>query len=163
MAMSDEFGDAPTEIEVAVYALRTFGVAGDRLTSVAKGDGHWNDGVCVARCTANPDDPQHVPPADNCGCGVYGFFTLEELFAQYGAYAHRVVGVIAAQGLTAVGDKGLKTAAARIVAYWCRDDDRDITVCELSCPGARRFYDVDVLARLYGLNEKTRQEIVDGS
>lgn len=159
--MSD-YGIEPTEIEVGVYALRTFAIKSSKLTSIVQGAGHWKDGMCVAKCDVKPDDPEHVPPAEKCGCGIYAFFTVEELFDQYPEFAHRIIGVITAQGLTTIGTKGLKTAAARVVAWWCRDDDADAKVCAASCPGTRRYYDLDVMTRIYGLDEKTRERNEDG-
>ena len=97
-------------------------------------------------------------PEEHCRCGIYGFFTVEELFRQYPQFAGHVIAVIAAEGMTTIGSKGLKTAAARIVAYWVRDDDDDIERCRAGCPGARRFYDLEIMCRLYGLNQKTREE-----
>jgi hypothetical protein len=54
---------------------------------------------------------------------------------------------------------GLRTARARVVAYWCAEkpDHRTLIeadVCAEQCPGARRYYDRDLMARLYGLGER---------
>jgi len=139
------------DLVVGMYALRTFKIVDGQLSSVAVGAGHWENGVCTAICTRNPD---HVAPEDGCTCGIYGTHTLEGLFNQYGEFACRIIAVIAAEGPTVIGTTGLRTAAARIVAYWCADPDRaqsEVDACAAQCPGARRFYDLDVMARLYGL------------
>lgn len=149
--MSEDYGLIPTDVEVGIYALRTFKIyPRNQLGSIVQSVGHWHDGVCVARCTIN-HDPDHQPPAERCSCGIYAFFGVEELMSQYGDCARHIVAVIAAEGLTTIGTKGLKTAAARVVAYWCDTGER-AAVCEKCCPGARRFYDRDVMARVYGLN-----------
>jgi hypothetical protein len=150
--MSDYGSGAATDLAVGVYALRTFAVADGKLSSVIQGAGHWDDGVCEARCVK---DPTHEAPADGCKCGIYGTHTLEALFSQYPEHSSRIVAVIAPEGRTVTGPKGLRTAFARIVAYWCAEPDRspsEADVCAEQCPGARRFYDLNVMARLYGLS-----------
>ena len=44
-----EDGGLPTDYEVGAdtYALRTFDVVDGRLTSIAQGGGHWQDGRCA--------------------------------------------------------------------------------------------------------------------
>jgi hypothetical protein len=156
--MSDDrdYGSGdPVDLDLAVglYALRTFRTVDGQLASVVQGTGHWGNGVCEARCLKS-SDADHKVPADDCHCGIYGTHTLEALFAQYGEFACRIVTVIAAEGRTVTGLTGLRTAAARIVAYWCAEPDRsrsEADVCAEQCPGARRFYDLNVMARLYGL------------
>jgi hypothetical protein len=143
------------DLAVALYALRTFRVVDGRLASVVAGAGHWADGVCEAVCTRHPDDPTHEAPADGCTCGIYGTHSLAALSRQYGKQACRIVAVIAPEGPTVTGSTGLRTAFARIVAYWCAEPDRSPSegdVCVEQCPGARRFYDLNVMARLYGLS-----------
>jgi len=142
------------DVAVGLYALRTFAIADGKLASVVQGAGHWKDGVCEALCLKGPD---HQAPADGCSCGIHGTHTLEALFAQYGQYARRIVAVIAVEGATVTGATGLRTAAARIAAYWHAEPDRppsEAEVCAQQCPGARRFYDLDVMTRLYGLKLK---------
>lgn len=149
--MSDYGSGDPVDVAVGVYALRTFAITDGKLSSLVVGAGHWEGGVCTASCVKDPD---HIAPADGCHCGIYGAHTLEALFAQYGQFACRIIAVIAAEGLTVTGATGLRTATARIVAYWCAEPDRspsEAQVCAKQCPGARRFYDHEVMARLYGL------------
>jgi hypothetical protein len=116
--MSDYGSGAATDLAVGVYALRTFAVADGKLSSVIQGAGHWDDGVCEARCVK---DPTHEAPADGCKCGIYGTHTLEALFSRYPEHSSRIVAVIAPEGRTVTGPKGLRTAFARIVAYWCAE------------------------------------------
>jgi hypothetical protein len=173
--MSD-FGDGDPELMIGLYALRTFVVAKfaftdedavnlaedltaddkverPRLSSLADSGAHWKDGQCIARCKKNAD---HEAPADGCTCGVYATNTIAALFAQYEAQARKLVAVIATQGLTVKGDVGLKTSAARILAYWIGNPDvggssREAEVCKRDAPGARRFFDLRLMAKLYEL------------
>jgi hypothetical protein len=152
--MADYGSGDPLEPDpaVAVYALRTFRVEDGQLASIITGTGHWIDGTCIARCTQNPD---HVaPPVDGCQCGIYGAHTLAALRHQYAEKASRLVCVIAAEGATVIGATGLRTAAARIVAFWTAEPNgsqSEFGVARQQCPGARRYFDVDLMAKLYGL------------
>jgi hypothetical protein len=156
--MSDDRG-LPTDIEVGdAYALRTFAVKDGRLASIVQGGGHWENGVCVATCTRSPDDPDHEVPAETCSCGIYSYWTLDELLHQYADFARRIVAVVRLDGLTIEGDNGVKANAAQIVAWWCAEDDRELaTVCTVSSPGARRYFDRDVMVRIHGLNESPEE------
>jgi hypothetical protein len=150
MSHEDDYGNTePVAYEVARYALRTFVIRDGQLSSVIKGGGHWNEGVCEAVCL----DEDHEAPAPGCRCGIYGALSLQTLYSQYPKATSRIVAVIAAEGKTMLGTVGLRTAAARVVAYWCaepNDQHRDdIAICAVQCPGARRFHDVEVMARLY--------------
>ena len=88
----------PTEIEVGdAYALRTFDVKDGRLASIAQGGGHWEDGMCIAICLT-PETPIMMCPSDDCTCGVYAFWTVEELLDQYADFARRIVAVIRMDG-----------------------------------------------------------------
>lgn len=146
--MSD---DAITgDIEVARYALRTFDLSYGTLASVYKNQHVWEDGVCVAKCLRT-DKEVHKPPCKNppgkdCACGIYGTVTLESLIKQYRRQAAQCVAVIAAEGETIVGDRGLRTAAARIVAYWVSDQMAHQILLDGS-GGARHFTSIpDMLA-----------------
>jgi hypothetical protein len=53
-----------------------------------------------------------------------------------------------------IGATGLRTAAARIVAFWAAEPNgsqSEVDVARQQCPGARRYFDVDLMAKLYGL------------
>jgi hypothetical protein len=158
----DDYGinSEPVDIEVNRYALRTFSIRDGKLASIVvhgSGSGHWENGVCIAECilTAVTDtDEPHEAPAVGCHCGVYGTLSLAALFDQYSQYASRIVAVIETEGTTYIGSVGLRTAAARVVAYWVADLDdsaREVAVCAAQCPDARQFYSLDLMARLYGL------------
>ena len=73
----------------------------------------------MATCITHPDDPDHEVPVEDCTCGVYAFWTVEELLDQYLDFARRIVAVIRMEGLTIEGDNGVKANAAQIVAWWC--------------------------------------------
>jgi hypothetical protein len=151
--MSD-FGSGTPEPVVGMYGLRTFKITDGRLSSVVAGTGHWEDGVCEAVCTRNPDHQE--PPVDGCSCGIYCTHSLAALFAQYSAQAQRIVCVIAPEGPTLSGDTGMRTNAARIVACWCGEPNWRIVpsereVCRKDAPGARQYYDLRLMVKLYGL------------
>ena len=113
MSHEDDYGNnEPVAYEVARYALRTFVIRDGQLSSVIKGGGHWNEGVCEAVCLAE----DHEAPAPGCRCGIYGALSLQTLYSQYPKAASRIVAVIAAEGKTMLGTVGLRTAAARVVA-----------------------------------------------
>src|ERR1700758_3506082 len=109
---------------------------------------HWEGGVCRARCVIFDDysffdesmaritraaiarhrDPskyreglskflKHDAPHEDCRCGVYGSLNLENLRRQYHESLN-LVAVIAAEGETIIGTRGLRTEFARVVAYW---------------------------------------------
>ena len=145
--MSDDGGLA-TDIEVGdAYALRTFKAEDGRLVSVTQCGGHWGDGVCIATCLKNPD---HVAPVRNCTCGVYAFWTVEELLDQYLESARRMVAVVLLEGDNIEGDTGVRANAARIVAWWCAEDATELaTACAASAPGTRRYFDRDVMVGVY--------------
>lgn len=112
-----------TDIEVGRYALRTFILRDGKLGSLYKST-TWDNGVAVAECHADsytrPAKP-HDAPDENCRCGLYGTLTLDQLLKEYRDRAVHCVAVFAAEGTTFIGTKGLRTAAARIVAYWVAD------------------------------------------
>lgn len=111
------------------------------LASVGVPGSHWARGECVAACLGlfalwgvmNTPVLAHPAPQEDCHCGLYGTLTLQSLQVQYPQYAARIVTVIAAEGQTIIGDTGLRTERARVVAYWCQDD--------LSVVAARQFVD----------------------
>lgn len=129
------------ELEVARYALRTFKFSRDGLESVAVPNRDWNNGVCEAHCrravmngwwgpmwfsivggAVEIQEPTpHTSPDLNCSCGIYGSLSLDNLTAQYD-YARNLVTVIAAEGITIIGSRGLRTQYARVVAWWLSSD-----------------------------------------
>ena len=142
--MSDELPD----IEIGRYALRTFDTSKGKLGSLYKAHS-WEGGVAVAECkqVEHPCDPASIP-GDDCSCGLYGTLTLRQLDHDYGAKARNCVAVIAAEGPTIIGDKGLRTSAARIVAYWCAEDDF-AKVFGRECPDARHFAEIPEMLEAY--------------
>ncbi len=146
------------DIEVARYALRTFVTypVGDRLRSVVKRGHHWHDGTCVAQCLKGKD---HEAPAEGCSCGIYGTLSLQALERQFDSEAARLVTVIAAEGRTIIGDTGLRTSAARVVAYW--SPSRTIRKsCKKQFRGSEDFTDLNAMLTAYKLPrwENGRQE-----
>ena len=132
------------------YALRTFKAEDGRLVSIAKGGGHWGDGVCIATCLKHPDDPDHEVPVENCTCGVYAYWTVEELLDRYLEDARRMVAVIRMDGMTIEGDNGVKAKRAQIVAWWCAEDATELAeACVAGIPATRPDGDRNVVVRRY--------------
>ena len=137
------------DIEIGRYAIRTFDLNFGDIRSVSGNPGHWVDGVCKAECTTLHhiwDDllgifvnktAIHPAPDPDCACGVYGALSLEGLQRQYRSFAEDVVAVMAAEGTTIIGNRGLRTECARIVAYWSRRNCRK--VCREGFPDAKRY------------------------
>ena len=143
--------DLSTDIEVGdAYALRTFDVKAGRLASIAQRGSHWQEGKCEAICLTHPGDADHEVPSNDCTCGVYAFWSVEELLNQYLDFACRIVAVVRLDGLTIEGDNGVKANAAQIIAWWCAEDDPELAAaCAASAPGTRRYFDRDVMLGLY--------------
>lgn len=163
------------DIEVARYAIRTFEIRrySGEVWSVSQGPGHWKDGVCKAECLVSRPvyDWQgmmtdfrmrsHPAPQLGCSCGAYGALSLESLRSQYATLASRVIAVMAAEGSTVIGPRGLRTAYARIVAWWSPFRDTDTKrVCAPNFPDAKRFMLLDNMLRAYHIPVK--QEIPEG-
>lgn len=160
--MSASTLDTDTDVEVGRYGLRTFGVdtdqalllplsvrnpAGEAPSLFAKA---WIGGTCIGKCMQGK---AHDVPADDCTCGVYAATNLTGLLEQYPGLAHQIVAVIAAEGQTIIGDRGMRTAAARVVAYWVHPsaEAQVHTVVATHCATARRFDDLDAMVTAYGL------------
>lgn len=164
------------DIEVARYALRTFNVA-DRLMPVAIPVDAWEGGVCEAKCERVAlyaayarasysvlediaSEANHEAPAENCVCGIYGCLTIERLKRQYPLECMRVVAVIAVEGDTIIGDIGLRTQAARIVAYW--SPKREVRkICADTCDGAIGFAKLNDMLAAYGFEPAGSSETAD--
>ena len=122
------------DIEVGRYALRTFKCDNNHLWPVAIAVDAWKDGTCTATCEAGsravswgtpvvggriqPSEGAHEAPQMGCNCGIYGTLSLKHLSDQWYDFTEKLVCVIAAEGSTILGSKGLRTARARVVAYW---------------------------------------------
>lgn len=153
------------DIEVARYGLRTFRVNTKAtweprgLRSLAKHT-YWDNGVMEAKCLGRDplaflwrevDDP-HVVPVKDCSCGVYATVSLDSLMHQYPAQALKEgVAVIAAEGPTIIGDMGMRTSAARIVAYWCPNKKKRKVYEETCGPEVRHFRKMSDMLEAYGL------------
>jgi hypothetical protein len=106
-----------TDYEVARRALRTFKIHDNgRLGPVSQGSSDdWIGGVCNARCLPGEF---HPAPYKGCGCGVYGALTAYDLIDQWSRFSSLCIMVFAAEGTTIIGPRGLRTQAARLLAYW---------------------------------------------
>lgn len=120
-----------SDLEVARYAVRTWNMSLTHLElqSVAVSGSFWKDGVCEAKCYRRSIHggimrlvpSGHVAPFEGCQCGIYGSLSLDHLDRQYYEQTKFIVGVIAAEGQTLIGPRGLRTERARCVAYWTPD------------------------------------------
>lgn len=151
------------DLEIGRHALRSFKVIDDHLWPIAINNDSWSDGTCIAECIKGntsgyvtigtmtsvngivytggqiPDVPNkdalHVAPVLNCSCGIYGTLSLQHLHNQYPSYANEIVCVIAAEGSTILGSRGLRTAAARVIAYWAASKKtRNIAAKQFNSP-----------------------------
>lgn len=149
------------DIEVGRLGLRTFSysVIDETLGSLFfRKEGDWMEGTAVSRCDiierrtqlrgqgwnvwTGPDSvPLTVPahqdgPYMDCRCGIYAATNLYDLYAQY-TQTMNLVTVVAVEGKTIIGDTGMRSTAARVIAYWVapRIDDEDV---ELLDPGEQR-------------------------
>jgi hypothetical protein len=131
--MTDEFEPGAAQPEFDVFALRTFNYSIEHQTAQLGetigwwDDGlsrayrspvqhhrgsDWEDGTCEATCRSG-----HQAPHEGCHCGIYGSLSYAGLLLQY-PQARHLVTVIAAEGTTIIGTRGLRTQFARVVAYW---------------------------------------------
>lgn len=145
------------DVEVARYGLRTFNTQSGRLGSVAM-SAHWDKGVIEAKCLKESStsiritqwgdevleySPTHRAPQENCSCGAYATVDLQSLIKQYAPRARINVAVIAAEGPTIIGAKGMRTSAARVVAFWTPEDAlgrQAKTVYERVCDTEPKYY-----------------------
>ena len=150
----EDHPEAVPDIEVGRYALRTFRVNRQHKKLMSLFQHHdWENGTAIATCRRSVEGwGPHEVPAENCTCGLYGTLTLQQLEHEYRFQAKRCVAVFAAEGTTFIGTKGLRTAAARIVAYWCWDE-ADALVFAHQCPDATRFLGIHLMLAQYGFPE----------
>ncbi|EIU51611.1 MULTISPECIES: hypothetical protein [Mycobacteriaceae] len=159
--------DETSDIEVGRYAVRTFSIDRRRGTLVpvsiashldsigVDSRAVWEDGVCVARCAHGHN---HPAPSDDCSCGIYGATSLASLHSQFPDLVASIVAVIAAEGPTIIGNAGLRTSAARVVAYWCHPGpafDAARTVLAQQCIHAQHFDVLTAMLAAYNIPATT--------
>jgi hypothetical protein len=66
-------------------------------------------------------DDEHEAPFMGCNCGVYGSLTYDSLRRQYHSHMDGIITVMAAEGRTIIGSRGLRTQYARIIAHYAID------------------------------------------
>jgi hypothetical protein len=150
------------DLEVGRHALRTFKFVdnpedGPGITSLFQAD-RWDGGMVIAECKKK-ENPCAEAPGDGCMCGIYGTLTLSHLVSQYRSYARNGIGVIAAEGKTIIGDRGLRTSAARLVAYWCNPLYEENFAN--TAPEAKRFIKVEEMLKEFDFPEEQRLERSD--
>jgi hypothetical protein len=155
------------------------------MTSIAASHRRcWSKGVCEAICLADEmvfpwlrwtpsgmesieygdSDPipvqAHPAPGEGCNCGIYGCLSLGDLIHQYPTQCRNIITVFAAEGRTFIGDIGLRTARARVVAYWT-ETPWVADIAKHSFPDATPYADVFAMAARYGLGiHGKRKEVV---
>jgi hypothetical protein len=133
----------------------------------------WADGTIQARCVKERPyfsrnggigssvyswgsirpiwDPEpHIAPALDCTCGAYGSLSLNHLTRQYPVATHGIVAVIAAEGRTIIGTRGLRTQYARVVAYSSRESDI-LSAAQRQFKDAEEYKDVEQMVKDFGL------------
>ena len=150
---------AESEIEVGRYALRTFNLWRGGLYSLFQ-ETQWSGGTAIAECLISPGGKLAMTwgstpavryeypemkcksaPGENCACGLYGTLGVDQLVYEYSAYAGGSMAVFAAEGTSYIGSRGLRTAAARVVAYWAANDRiADVYVKNCDAPRAPTLY-----------------------
>jgi len=138
--------DLEAELEDGLQDSQSVSFSGRILTGIWHSGGQWLTGACVASC-----DRGHMAPDEECSCGIYGTLSLSLLTARY-PQASRLVTVIAAEGTTVIGDLGLRTEAARVVAYWCSPDARvERHQCAKQFLDATEFAEREAMLDAYGI------------
>lgn len=151
MSHDDEYGiksGVTADFVIGMLALRTFRIQNGELQPITSSINEWENGTCKAVCTKHPEDDEHDAPEPDCTCGIYGALTLDVLLEQWEEPTSNLITIIAAEGTTYIGTKGLRTAAARIIAY-CTPHQHIRTICTKQCPGARGFYDIDAMLKTH--------------
>lgn len=163
----------PPDIEVGRLALRSFHFSSIshefNVMDVPEKLGHWNDGTvkywrplsyhnpyradwldgtCTAICGVGE---KHLVPNEECSCGIYGSLSYADLLVQYRTEARSIVTVIAAEGRTIIGPRGLRTERAKVIAYWVAPDPVYRQVAEDQFKTASMFETPVDLLDFYGL------------
>ena len=108
----DPGADPPALVPGELRGYRRFSLAEDGLRPpVHVGAGPWGWPIEQARCAV---DDAHVPPARECGCGLYGWYHPSH--TGLGTGWGDVTAVVAARGRIVLGDTGFRAAAARVLA-----------------------------------------------
>jgi hypothetical protein len=109
---ADPAADPPALVPGELQGYRRFRLAEDGLRPpVHVAAGPWSWPVERARCAV---DDGHVPPARECGCGLYGWYHPSH--TGLGTGWGDVTAVVAARGRIVLGDSGFRAAAARVQA-----------------------------------------------
>lgn len=165
----------PEDIQVGCYGLRTFKVHTKYgLTPLNYEGPYWKDGKCIAECLADSsariramfaDGTLRIPegatleamfslhkaPHMDCRCGAYAARTMEGLFQFASTQMRDLVTVVAAEGTTIIGQYGLRTEAARIVAYWTPKKGIAKICAEQCGEDATRWESLDAMLANYKL------------
>lgn len=106
------FAGGPTLVPGELRGYRRFRLADDGLhPTVHDVGGPWSGALERAVCAAGQE---HAAPARDCGCGLYGWYSVADAgtISGYGG----VLAVVAARGRTVLGDRGFRAGAARVEA-----------------------------------------------
>ena len=140
---------------VGLHALRTFRLRGLQMESIIAPAGLWKGGVCRAECLggggwAESKHPELPAPQVDCACGIYGSLSLDRLTEQYTQYANSILAVIAAEGRTIVGTRGIRTQYARVVAWWTPGVYRT-GICTVQFKDSKMYASMNRMLRDYGI------------
>lgn len=84
-------------------------------------------------------------------CGIYGSLSYGDLVLQFPGPASGIIAVIAAEGDTIIGTRGLRTAYARVVAYGVVQQKEYERAAYQQFPDATRCESATELVKRYGL------------
>jgi hypothetical protein len=100
----------PALVPGELRGYRQFQLRADGLYSLVHcALGPWGGQLERARCAAGA---AHLPPAADCGCGLYAWYLPGSAVVSLGAAS----AVVAARGRCILGDRGFRAAQARIEA-----------------------------------------------
>lgn len=101
----------------------------------------------------------HQAPDPDCRCGIYGSLNLENLRRQY-SEALFMVAVIASEGKTIIGTRGLRTEFARVVAFWTPWYQFYMRkTASRECPDAKSYGSLDQMLKDYGIPKKADDKV----
>jgi hypothetical protein len=159
------------DIELGRVAVRTFALdyGLEKFHSLAAPGDHWSTGSCSAVCIGNVTSVghsngidkkgkvrhDHLAPNLVCTCGIYGALYLDTLTRQFHALTGQTLAVIAAEGVTLIGSRGLRTQYARVLGYWLGDygtfDFKVRDIAARQFVNARSYEDPIALIRAFGI------------
>lgn len=115
----------PPELQGKLRGRRQFGIVrfdGDWMLTPAyqwtpETDNPWPRSVAVAVCRqGNYHGPDHKPPVKGCTCGLYAYWTFEEMVAQHSEGQAIMTGIVEGWGHAFRGSLGWRAERQQILA-----------------------------------------------